>query len=108
MTYRTDAKLTESVGTTLNSAGDIQHITQYESTLKQRATLRALNAVYDERGKSMTPPNVENVRDLVETALRNDPVVDEPVTVTASTTGNTVELTVALGERLSISINLNN
>jgi hypothetical protein len=106
MTYRTDIRLTDSLGTTLTGRGDLETVTEYRDAVVQRATLRAMNAVFEDRGRPNTPQNVEDVRDKAERALRADDVVNQPVDVSADVNGDTLRLDTEIGGDLTVRLTL--
>lgn len=107
MTFRTDIDLTDDVGGRIDGRGDVASDEERRNMLEQRAVLRTLNVTFDERGETITPEAVENLRDLVETELEDDPVIDVPVTAYVNgVSDNSVRLLVELGDLGRISLNV--
>mgnify|MGYP006926876438 CR=1 FL=1 len=106
MTYRTDIRLTGDLGTTLTGRGDLETVTEYDNALVQRATLRVMNAVFEDRGRPNTPQNVEDVRDKAARALRADDVVNQPIDVSASVSEDTLVLDTEIGPDLTVRFTL--
>lgn len=107
MVERTDIKLTEDLGAELNARGDASRVTERVETVTQRAVLRSLNVTYDERGTRLTPQSVEDVRDRVERALRDDDIIDVDVSVSVDDTStNTLTLAVTLGDVDTLTLDI--
>lgn len=98
--------MTDSLGTTLTGRGDLETVTEYRDAVTQRATLRVMNAVFEDRGRPNTPQNVEDVRDKAERALRADDVVNQPVDVSADVNGDTLRLDTEIGGDLTVRLTL--